>query len=265
MNGLSKVRRTGVGLITFNRPEFYQTTLASIRETTFDSFVIVNDGDLNYCKSTDADSVIFNNSQLGVSKTKNKAIQYLLNENCTDIFIFEDDTVIKNVEAFDQYIATSEISNIPHLCFGPVEITHKYQKNLKLTCMYSKDIGIDMYHHPQGGLMYFNVTKLNSNECLFDENYFNAFEHIDISYNLIKQGKMPPFWYFPDIHQSSKYIESISSSSTNSTITNKENYQKNVASSAKYFTEKWGLFTNQIPEANEETVIKILRRLRDGL
>jgi hypothetical protein len=41
----------------------------------------------------------------------------------------------------------------------------------------------------------------------FDENYMNAFEHIDFAYNLIKLGIAPPFWYFPDISNSNDYLE----------------------------------------------------------
>ena len=256
-------RKTGIGLITYNRPNFYKKVLQSIKKYANECLLaIINDGSDIYCDENDGDFVEYNKVQLGVSKTKNKAIKYLLDQRCTDLFIMEDDTFVKNEKALSQYILTSEVTNIPHLSFGPVEITKLYPNNLKLNCMYSPNIGVDLYHHPQGGLMYFNTTKMDYQDCFFDENFINAFEHVDIEYNLIQQQKQPPFWYFPDIHNSSDFIGSIEGSSDNSTITNKSNYENNVQQSANYFIKKWGVFTNQIPDIGSDKVIERLKQIK---
>ena len=262
---MEKLKKIGIGLVTYNRPEFYQTVLNSIKTYGSDHFlVIVNDGNFKYCNSNDGDVVIHNNEQLGVAKSKNKIINYLLQNQCTDLFVFEDDVAIKSCDVFDQYIKTSEATNIPHFSFGPVEITKTYQNNLKLTCMYSKELGIDLYHHSQGGLMYFNISKMDKNDCMFDENYINAFEHVDVEYNLIQKQLQPPFWYFPDIHNSCQLLESIEGSSAISTITNKPKYNSNVQHSANYFIKKWGIFTTQIPDVGSNEVIKKLKLIKQN-
>jgi len=260
---MKSTRKIGIGLITYNRPDFYLHVLRSIKQNVNDCFlVIINDGNIKYCNEADGNVVIFNNEQLGVAKTKNKALTHLLNQNCTDLFIIEDDVIVKNSQSLHQYIKTSEATNIPHLSFGPVEITSTYPKNLKLTCMYSNNTGVDLYHHPQGGLMYFNITKMNHTDCMFDENFINAFEHVDMEFNLIQKSMQPPFWYFPDIYNSLTFIESIKNSSTESTITNKHKYEENVRASADYFIKKWGIFTNQIPDVGTTAVINILKKIK---
>ena len=256
-------RKIGIGVITYNRPDFYRKVIESLPKNTSHHSVVVNDGVNRYALTSDADTVIFNDSQLGVSKTKNRAIRCLIEHRCTDLFLFEDDVFVKNPDVFQQYIDVSDISNIPHLCFGPVEITKMYQTNLKLTCMYSTTLGVDLYHNPQGGLMYFNLNLIDEEDCVFDEQYQNAFEHIDVAYNLIGKNVMPPFWYFPDIYNSIDYLESIPTSSALSTITHKDQYNQNVNNSAEYFIKKWGKFTNQIPDVSKDFVIQTLKAIKN--
>lgn len=255
--------KIGVGIITYNREDFYKKVLNSIPKHRIDRLVIVNDGDNAYVSNADANFVIHNNQQLGVSKTKNKVIKDLIDNGCNHIFILEDDIIIKNDNVFEKYIEVANYTGIHHLCFGDVEIMKDNKHNLKLSCKYNNDISIDLYHNPQGGFMYFNSIILKK-FGFFDEHYINAFEHIDIEYNLIKKNLLPPFWYFADIGNSSEYLESIKDSAKKSTITNKEKYEENLRISFEHFIKKWGISTAQIPDIGIEKVKESLKFIKQN-
>ena len=112
-------KRVGVGIITCNRTKYLNDLIQSLINTsnTIDSLVIVNDGDE---VSVPGDIfVIQNKKNIGVGASKNKALKYLLENNCDYIFILEDDVVIKDLNVFKEYIEASRISGIQHFNFGP--------------------------------------------------------------------------------------------------------------------------------------------------
>jgi GT2 family glycosyltransferase len=249
--------KIGVGIITYNRSDYYEKVLESVPRDRIDKLVVVNDGKMPYVRTRDADYVVKNNDQLGVSKTKNKAINYLIDQECDHIFILEDDVLVLDSNIFDYYIKTAADSGIHHLCFGPVEIMKGNGQNFKFNHSYSSGSSVDFYHNPQGGLMYFN-SNIIKKFGVFDEAYVNAFEHIDFAYKLIIKGLLPPFWYFADAGNSSIYLKSLDGSAVNSTITDKENYNKNLNLSAQHFIRKWGVFTSNIPDVGRMEVLKKL-------
>lgn len=253
-----KSEKIGVGVITYNRSDYYKQTLNSIPRSKIDSLVIVNDGSNRYANESDGDIVLFNDSQLGVSKTKNKALMALLDSGCEHIFIVEDDMLIKNENVFNAYIDHAKHTGIHHLCFSRVEAMKDNINHFKYSHTYDSGHVIDLFHNPVGSFMYFNsaiVRKFG----LFDEEYLNAFEHIDFAYKLIIQGLMPPFWYFPDIHNSDIFLDCIVNSAKHSTITGKEQYNENVSKSAKHFVKKWGIFTSSIPDIGINEAVKRLK------
>jgi hypothetical protein len=110
-----------------------------------------------------------------------------------------------------------------------------------------------MYHNPQGSFCYYLANVIKKIGYL-DPNYKNAFEHVDHEYQLIKAGLLPAFWWFPDVKDSHKYLMITPGGVINSSITDKPEYTDNYKMSAKYFTEKWGHFTNQIADVNLEYI-----------
>ena len=98
--------RIGVGIITCNRQDYLTNLLASIKDCVgISEIVIVNDGKHLEAISFDQPySYILNEKNLGVAKSKNKAMQYLLDKDCDYIFIIEDDMVILDRSIFDKYI-----------------------------------------------------------------------------------------------------------------------------------------------------------------
>jgi len=98
-------KKIGVGIVTCNRPEYLRNLLASLRQRPYDELVIVDDGDEEYpYDSALGFTYIKNEVNLGVGKSKNIAMQHLLDKGCDYIFIIEDDMIIKRADVFDQYI-----------------------------------------------------------------------------------------------------------------------------------------------------------------
>ena len=186
---------------------------------------------------------------MGISK--NKALEYLIEKGCTHLFIIEDDIEIIDENVFDVYIRTAKRSGLYHLAFG--HVGGPLKKQIKGTRDYTEEIGIQMYHNPQGSFCYYLANVIKKLGYL-DPNYKNAFEHVDHEYQLIKAGLLPAFWWFPDVKDSHKYLMITPGGVINSSITDKPEYTDNYKKSAKYFTEKWGHFTNQIADVNLEYI-----------
>lgn len=253
-------RKIGVGIITYNRPDYYKKVFDSIPKNKIDFLVVVNDGENSYVDPKDANIVILNKSQLGVAKSKNKALKELIDLGSEHLFLIEDDILIKNSNVFEEYIKAAESTGIHHLCYEKVAGN---EKSLKYTHEQPDGVKIGFYHNPQGAFMYINknlVEKLG----FFDENYTNAFEHVDFAYNLIQKKVAPPFWYFPDLLNSNDYLSEIEGSSENSSITNKEKYQENWKKSADHFVKKWNHFTSDIRDVGVKRLLLSLIDLQSN-
>ncbi len=252
----------GVVLLTYNRPDYYAQVLESLPNKEFDTLVVVNDGENSYAKDEDAEFVIRNKAKLGVAKSKNIGIKALLKHDSKiqHIFIIEDDILIKNPKVFQEYIKAAESTGIHHLCYEKIAGN---EKTLKYTLKQPDGVELGFYNNPQGAFMYVNKNILKK-LGMFDEGYVNAFEHIDFEFNLVKNGIAPPFWYFPDLLNSQDYLTDIEGSNENSSITNKEKYQENWNLSANHFIQKWGHFTNQIPDVGTSALEYALMQLQNN-
>lgn len=247
----SSSSKIGIGVITYNRPEYYKQVLKSLESIDNQiRLVIVNDGINSYANESDGDFVIKNNKQLGVAVSKNLALKILIEKfKCEHLFLIEDDILIKNQQVFDEYIKAANSTGIHHLCYEKIAGN---KDTLKYVLEQPDGVKVGFYFNPQGAFMYINAN-LIKRLGYFDESYMNAFEHVDFSYNLTKNKVAPSFWYFPDLLNSHEYITDIEGSSDNSSISNKENYKENVAKSGSHFVEKWGHFTIDIPEDDLKT------------
>ena len=87
--------KIGVGIITCNRPVYFKQCYESLDKLKIDEIVVVNDGKpLPKNIILNDTHFIQNEENLGVSKTKNKALKHLLKTGCEHIFILEDDCII---------------------------------------------------------------------------------------------------------------------------------------------------------------------------
>ena len=67
-----------------------------------------------------------------------------------------------------------------------------------------------------------------------DEQFYNAWEHVDHTYRIALAGYHPPFWWFADIADSEKYLEEAPGAIDNSSIADKKEQWHNI----QYCTEQ---------------------------
>jgi len=273
--------KIGVGIVTCNRPDYLRNLLNSLVacESRIDKLVVVNDGkhinDFDLSKGTWIDNEI----NLGVGKSKNKALKYLYEQGCDYIFLIEDDMLITDSTVFDQYIVASKTSGIQHFNYGPGSPFNRKQiiqdfdlhnrhlldqhtePNPKMIVDY-KVCKIALYEHTVAMFSMF-TRKIIEAVGYIDEQFYNAWEHVDHTYCIIKAGYHPPFWWFADLANSHELLTEAPGAIDNSSIANKsEQWNKNVMEGREYYLTKHGHYPNQPPFVSKEQVIETLKRIK---
>ena len=273
--------KIGVGIITCNRQDYLTNLLTSILPCNdINELVIINDGkhidNINYTKPY---YYILNDVNIGVAKSKNKAMQHLLDTGCDYIFIIEDDMIILDSTIFSKYINAHKVSGIHHFNYGPGSPFNRKQTiqnfdlhnrhlldqhtepNPKLIIDYG-NIKVSLFEHTVAMFSFFTKEVL-VNVGLIDENYYNAWEHVDHTYCIIKAGYHPPFWWFADLYESHKYITEAPNAINNSSIANNtEQWQKNVYTGREIYKQKHGHYPNEPPYLTKDQVIQIIKQLK---
>ena len=271
--------KLGVGIITCNRNEFLKGLLATLPTDVINEIVIVNDGSPdNYINVPGI--WLQNDVNLGVGKSKNKAMKHLYDAGCDYIFIIEDDMLIKDPTVFEKYIEAYKASGIQHFNYGPGSPFNRKQTiqnfdlhnrhlldqhsepNPKLIIDYGNDIKIALFEHTVAMFSFFTREVLEKVGYI-DEEFYNAWEHVDHTYRIIKAGYHPPFWWFADIADSEKYLTEAPGAIDNSSIANKtEQWQKNVFGGREIYLKKHGHYPNQPPFVTKEQVIQSLKDIK---
>jgi GT2 family glycosyltransferase len=270
--------KVGIGIVTCNRPDYLIKLLDSIKYCNWAEFIIVNDGDkldipgYNYYIHT-------NETNLGVGKSKNIAMQHLLDKGCEYIFIIEDDMIILDDSVFDRYIRASKASGIQHFNYGPGSPFNRKQNikfdlhnrhlldqhsepNPRLVVDYGDDIKVSLFEHTVAMFSFFTREVLEK-VGLYDDAYYNAWEHVDHSYMIIKAGYHPPFWWFADLYDSHKYITEAPEAINNSSIANNsEQWHKNVYGGREIYKQKHGHYPNEPPFISKDQVVQIIKQLK---
>jgi GT2 family glycosyltransferase len=275
-------KKIGVGIITCNRPEYLRNllnTLPAEHEGKMDHLVIINDGkpvdnfDLGFGEWVD------NETNLGVGKSKNKAMQHLLDKGCDYIFIIEDDMLILDPAIFDKYIEAHKASGIHHFNYGPGSPFNRKQTiqnfdlhnrhlldqhtepNPKLVIDYG-DVKVSLFEHTVAMFSFFTKEVLEK-VGLIDDDFYNAWEHVDHTYRIIKAGYHPPFWWFADLHDSHKYLTEAPDAINNSSIANNnEQWHKNVYGGREIYKQKHGHYPNEPPFITKDQVIQTIKQLK---
>ena len=272
--------KIGLGIITCNRPQYLQKLLDSISQVNdLNELIVINDGK----EITEIDishvALINNKTNLGVGKSKNKALKYLVEKECDYIFLIEDDMLILDQTVFKQYIKASKKSGIQHFNFGPGSPFNRKQtiRNFDLhnrhlldedtepnprVIVDYKECRIALYQHCTGTFSFFTKEVLDRVGYI-DENYTNAWEHVDHTYNIIKAGYHTPFWWFADLANSHKLLTPQENAINNSTTSkNTDAWMKNVQINAEKYAKKHGHYPAQALDTPQDRVIEILKQLK---
>jgi len=282
-------QKIGVGIITCNRPQYLKGLLDSFpQKCDVDELIVINDGSplsdevASIGQGYDFSHVSWlqNEVNLGVGKTKNKALKYLYDKGCDYIFLFEDDMVILDPTVFKQYIDACHVSGIQHFNYGPGSpfnrkqvikdfdlhnrhlLSQDTEPNPKMILDY-KTCKIALYEHTVAMFSFF-TREIIEKVGYIDEQFYNAWEHVDHTYCIIKAGYHPPFWWFADLANSHELLTEAPGAIDNSSIANKsEQWEKNVYGGRELYLKKHGHYPNQPPYVSKDDVIKSVKQIKN--
>jgi GT2 family glycosyltransferase len=276
--------KIGVGIITCDRPNYLKGLLKSLDGANIDCLYIINDGkplkehNVNIELSEKVRLHEQTPQRQGVAKAKNQAMRYLLNENCDYIFVIEEDMLILNKDIFNKYIEAYKLSGIHHFNYGPgspfnrkqdiqFDLHNRHllkqdsQVNPKLIIEYSKDIKVALYEHTVAMFSFFTKEVLEK-VGLIDEQFYNAWEHVDHTYRIIKAGYHPPFWWFADLADSHNLLTEAPNAITDSSIAkDTKQWEKNVFGGREVYKRKHGHYPNEVLTPSKQDVIEILKKI----
>lgn len=276
----------GVGIITCDRIKFLTLCLESLPVVVGNEIplVIVNDG-----KNEIPDSIVsrYKNIRIithkenkGVGISKNDALKALMSAKIDHLFLLEDDIIIQDKDIFKKYIDASIKTGILHFNYGPGSPFNRkqdtneqfdlYNRHLarqdtdpapRMIVDYGDNIRIALYLHTVAMFSYFRRTVIEKVGYI-DEAFFNAWEHVDHTYRIIKAGMHPPFWWFADLVDSHKLLTEAPGAIDNSSIANKsEQWEKNVMTGREIYLQKHGHYPNQPPYVDEVETKNILKQI----
>lgn len=246
-----KTRKIGIAIITYNRPDSFKECLEFIYKNKTDEMILCAVKNKNVDYGDDSwkdmlDKFIHVPDHLGVGYCKNRALEYFLKEDCTDIFLIEDDTVVTDINVFDVYINTAKHYGLKHLnC-----MYHSYhyvnykkvfeQQKPRLTITNTETgLNLSLYFDIYGCFSYYEANSLKR-VGLFDERFINAMEHVEHTMRYINLDWYTPFRWFADVADSSKYFKNISEETTicpdNSSDEEKQLHEQNKKAAMMLYT-----------------------------
>jgi GT2 family glycosyltransferase len=259
--------KIGIGIITCNRIEFLRNCVKSIKPEWYDELIIINDGDKPITAFYECE-IINNEQNIGVCKSKNKALKELLNRECDYIFLVEDDMKFKG-NAFDEYIKASKGTGIQHMSFayhGPANkgnISKGVPRPRKIIDY--GDVKIALNRHSVGAVCFYTRKSLED-VGIFDEDFNkNNFEHVEHSYRLAKAGYSTPYWWWTDLANSYDFIEEQACSEESTAIRRGDDWKQKIIDSAYIFQKKHGYmpaWQNAVPDTNINDIIQFLKKVK---
>jgi len=261
------VKNIGIGIVTANRPDFYN----KCRESIPDGYdvITVNDGREFNATQRKGDIFIQNRVNLGVGKSKNILFRKLLEGGKDHIFIIEDDMLIKKPEVFDAYIKAGNITGIQHFMFAYHGPANKNGVSGGPPCPrfiveYPENLKIAIVQGCVGSFCYYTREVLEE-VGLFDEEFLNAFEHVEHSYRISLAGYTTPYWNWPDLADSMDYIDEQMCSEHSSAIRPRNDWRENIVKGCSLFQKKHGYnpaWQNCVPDSSKQKVLENLKEMR---
>ena len=277
--------KIGVGIITCDRPKYLTELLNSLNvlQSDIDEVIIVDDGTKPSIEKFASWPIHKTKGRIGVGKAKNIAMKHLLNEECEHLFILEDDCIITNPDVFKKYIEAYKETGLKHFNFGPAspwnrkqqdksmigdlsrrgEASQKGEPNPKMIIRYNDNVSISLYEHIVAMFTYYHASVLNE-VGLMDEEFYNAWEHVEHTLRIIKNGDYTPFWWFADITGSENYIKEQEGEKANTSLAkNEEEFMKRVQDGLQIFHKKHNTVPSMIPPANILEITPLLKKIHN--
>jgi len=230
--------KIGLGVITYNRKPYLKQCLLALQECNWggaSEVVVVDDGSTDgtqeYLDEWDFIS-IKKATNKGVGHSKNRALAALIELGCDELFLIEDDIIMKDPKTCIKYIAYARQKKIEHMNFGlhgPLNRDKGFINNNMVWC----------YPDCVGAFSYYTKNVIDQ-VGYYDEKFVNAWEHVEHTYRICKAGLTTPFWQFADHPDSLCMLEEIEGSIVNSSIRQDERWRKQMEEGQKYFIQKYG-------------------------
>jgi glycosyltransferase involved in cell wall biosynthesis len=256
--------KIGVGIVTYNRPDFFKKCFDSIPIENIDQLVVVNDGSKLPFHLFDT-QLIQHETNKNVGESKNDAMRYLLDNNCDYIFTLEDDIIIKDPLIFEKYINASKETGIQHFNFGYSQ-RENLDSNLKPVwrkIIEYKNSKIVLNQNILGAFTFYTKKALQTVGLHHKDFNKGHGDHLELTYRAYKHGLTTPFWWFADVYGSWDMIENQSNFTTDSKVRNPETIQKYFNEARQIFKRLHGLDIFEISQLSESEVINILKTLKN--
>lgn len=203
-------------MVTYDRPDYYLQAKRALIEY-LDHLV---------------DEWAFASEEFPVAKAKNLCMQRLLDRGCDWLFISEDDVVVQSEMAVTGYIDACTSSGLEHLSFA-----HHGPANAGKQAVVRSD-GVTLWPEYVGAWCVYSRRSLL--DCgLLDENFVNAFEHVEHTLRLGLKG----YTTFgrsaaADATRSQSWIHEIPGSIENSSIRKMPDWAQNIRDAESYWIAK---------------------------
>jgi GT2 family glycosyltransferase len=230
--------KIGLGIVTYNRPDYLAQVLQGVKDhllNEVDTIWIYDDGSSrDYIK-------VFNNlpekikvkrafKNRGVGAAKNWLMNKLLEEGCYYIFIGEDDIIPTNKKAIRGYVQASKATGISHMMFA-----HHGPGNL-VEPLFKSDY-LEGYPACVGAWTFYTRPALFE-VGLHDEEFHNAYEHVELTWRLSRAGLTTPWGAFADAVNSHKWLKEIPDSIENSSIRKSDDWVIDCMKALKHWKAK---------------------------
>lgn len=227
--------KVGLGITTYNRPDYLSQCLKGVKKHLVgvtDTIWCYNDGSSTPYDVDFPDEVKYYKAKKnkGVAVAKNWLLRQLIKEGCDYIFLLEDDIVPQSPKAITEYIRLSKKSGIEHFLFA-----HHGTGNVGK--LYLRKNGVDLYTACIGAYCMYTARVINRVGYM-DENFKNAFEHVEHTFRIAKAGYTTPFPTYPDVAKSKEYLAEIPDSINNSSIRVRKDWLPNVYIALLHWRDK---------------------------
>ena len=260
--------KIGLGIITCDRPAGLKKALISLPWERLDRVVVVNDGapvssEILREAGRGQTGLLQNESNLGVGKSKNRALRHLLQAGMDHLFLMEDDIFVKDGRAFEQYVEAARITGIQHLNFSQHGPKNKSPDGIPdpVTTIDYGPLRIALHRHCVGAFSYYSRSCLET-AGLMDEDFYNGGEHLEHTYRILRAEFHPPFWFFADVDRSEELLGDEPWAVTQSLIASRADQAERVRRSDALFQAKHGHPVGRIPVAGKGVVMRALKKIQ---
>lgn len=172
--------KIGLGISTFNRPDFFGKAVQGISEqlgNLVDYVVAYNDGsdtglyDEVYSRLPQGLELVHSITNSGVAAAKNALFKKMLDNQCDYLFLMEDDIIPIHPNAITRYIAAEQSTQYEHFNFA-----HHGPGNARGPIR--EENGLAYYPCTSGAWSLYTRNVIET-VGLMDENFYNAMEHME--------------------------------------------------------------------------------------